>query len=112
MQPDPDRLIAALSALAGGCFWGLFHFATAVLSGQPVGATAIVLALANVLVGIVGGTLLAYFVGPAVAAMIPVASLRDLHTVGFGIGAGAWEAAPFAYRWLRRWAAAKAEKEA
>jgi hypothetical protein len=98
---EPDRLTAAVSALAGGVFWGMFHLATTLWAGQPVTRQAIVVACANVAMAGVGGVLAAYFLAPAVAPLIPVPTLRDLHAVGFGIGALAWEAAPFVYRLLR-----------
>lgn len=97
---EPDRLVAAVSAFAGGLFWGGFHLATTILAGQPVTETDVVRALANVTLGLLGGGLLAYFVAPAIAPLIPFASLRDLHAVGFGLGAVAWEVAPFVYRGL------------
>lgn len=102
MTPEPDRVVAAFSALAGGAFWGLFHLATTLLAGQPVGRREVVTAAANVAVGLMGGMFAAYFLAPAIAPLIPWASLRDLHAVGFGIGAASWEVAPFAYRLLRR----------
>lgn len=102
---DPDRLTAAISAFAGGVFWGLFHLATSVLAGQPVAHADLLRAIANVAIGILGGVLAAYFLAPALLPLIPVASLRDLHALGFGIGAGSWELAPFAYRMLKARAA-------
>lgn len=101
MVPDPDRVVASVSALFGGVFWGLFSLSTALLAGQPVAADVLLRAVANVAIGIIGGALLAYFVGPALAPLIPFAALRDLHAVGFGLGVGAWEVAPFLYRGLR-----------
>lgn len=111
MLPDPDRLTAALSALAGGIFWGLFQVATMLLAGQPLGEGAVFRALANVAVGLLGGVLAAYFLAVSLAPMIPFASLRDLHAVGFAIGAGSWEVAPFVYRWLTATAAKRAKVE-
>lgn len=105
MQPDPDRIVAAVSALFGGAFWGLFHLATTLMSGQPVGRADTIRAVANIVIGILGGGLVAYFVAPAIAPLIPLKTLRDLHALGFGIGASAWEVAPFAYRLLHRRAA-------
>lgn len=98
MPTDPDRLLAAVSALAGGAFWGVFHLATTLLAGQPVGQAQMMRAGANVLVGMSLGVLAGYFLAPAIAPLIPFESLRDLHAVGFGIGAGAWELAPIVYR--------------
>lgn len=107
---EPDRLIAALSAVAGGVFWALFHVFTTLLAGQPVRAQDLVKVGANVAVGIAAGALVAYFLAPAVAPLIPFASLRDLHAVGFGIGALAWEMAPFIYR-IAKARAGRAERE-
>lgn len=110
MIPDPDRLTAALSALAGGAFWGLFSLATTLLAGQPVARADLLRALANVAAALIAGALVAYFLAPAVAPLIPWASLRDLHAVGFGMGALAWELAPFVYR-IARARAGRIERE-
>lgn len=110
MQPeDLTRTTLGLSALAGGAVWGLYHLATTLLAGQPVHRQDIILAGLNVAAAILVGALVAYFVGPALVPMVPVAGLRDPHAVGFGIGAMAWEATPFAYRWLRVLAAKKSQ---
>lgn len=109
---DPNRLTAAWSALAGGVFWGMFKFSTALLAGLPIGPADMIRAVANVAIGIGGGVLVAYFVAPALAPMIPFASLRDLHALGFGLGAGSWELAPFLYRLLRARAGRVAQEKA
>lgn len=110
MAPDDmTRTTLGLSALAGGAVWGLYHLATTLLAGQPVHKQDIVLASLNVAAAILMGSLVAYFIGPVVAPMIPVAGLRDPHALGFGIGAIAWEVAPFAYRLVRREAKKQAE---
>lgn len=110
MQPDESTLRAtlSLSALAGGAVWGLYHLATALLAGQPVHRQDVILATLNVLCAMAVGAMTAWFLGPMLTPMIPIAGLRDPPAVGFGIGAVAWEAAPFAYRWLRILAARKA----
>lgn len=100
MGLEPDRLTAAIAACAGGVFWGLFRLATTVLAGQPVAGSDVVRAGLNVAVGVGAGVLVAYFLAPALAPLIPFPSLRDLNAVGFGLGAGSWELAPFAYRIL------------
>lgn len=110
MPPDPERLTATLAALAGGAFWGLYHLATALLAGRPVAQRDILLAGLNVAVGMLGGAAAAYFLAPALATLIPLESLRDLHAVGFGIGAGAWETAPFVFRALHGWADRKSRE--
>lgn len=101
MEPDQIRFTAAMSAVAGGIFYGMFHLATALWGGQPVGVQEMVRAAANVIFAVFGGVLVAYFLAPALAPLIPLESLRDPHAVGFGIGFGAWEAAPFGIRLLR-----------
>jgi hypothetical protein len=108
MPPDDTlRATLGLSAIAGGFVWGVYHLATTLLAGQPVHRQDIILAVLNVAAAILVGGLVAYFVGPVLGPMIPLEGLRDPHALGFGIGAVAWEAAPFAYRWLRVFAAKK-----
>ena len=108
MPPDPDRLTAALAALGGGALWALCQFSTKLLTGQPLQRQEAIAVLATVAIGVAAGVVAAYFLAPALAELVPLASLRDLHAVGFGIGAAAWEVTPFAYRWLRRAAERKA----
>jgi hypothetical protein len=108
MPPDDLRSTLGLSAIAGGAVWGLYHLATTLLAGQPVHRQDILLASFNVAAAIAAGALAAWFVGPALIPLVPIAGLRDPHAIGFGIGAVAWEAAPFAYRWLRMFSASKA----
>jgi hypothetical protein len=109
MSEDLTRTTLGLSALAGGAVWGLYHLATTLLAGQPVHRQDLILAAANVAAAVTMGALVAYFVGPVLIPLVPIAGLRDPHAVGFAIGAVAWEAAPFAYRWLRVLAAKKAD---
>lgn len=111
MPPDPDRLVAALSALAGGAFWGMHSLATSIWAGAPVAPGDVSRALANVAMACFGGVLAAYFVAPAVAPLIPIASLRDMHAVGFGMGAGSFELAPFVLGFAKAWAARKVKAE-
>jgi hypothetical protein len=48
------------------------------------------------------GAIAAYFVGPALASLVPLESLQDPHAVGFGIGAGAWESVgPLVEAWRK-----------
>lgn len=101
MPPDDVRTTLGLSALAGGAVWGLYHLATTLLAGQPVHRQDLILAGLNVSCAVAMGGLVAYFVGPTLAPLIPVAGLRDPHALGFGIGAVAWEVAPIVYRWAR-----------
>lgn len=110
MPPDEmTRTTLGLSAIAGGAVWGLYHLATTLLAGQPVHRQDVILAALNVSAAVAMGALVAFFVGPVVTPMIPLDGLRDPHAVGFGIGAVAWEAAPFIYRWVRLFGAKKAE---
>lgn len=101
MDTEPPRLALAFSALGGAVVYGTFHLATALWAGQPVALRDVLRALANVVAAILVGGLTAYFLGPAVAQYVPIVSLRDPHVVGFAIGAGAWEVAPFAFGLLR-----------
>lgn len=113
MTPDElTRNTLGVSAIAGGMVWGLYHLATTLLAGQPVHRQDVVLASLNVAAAILMGVLVAYFLGPVISPMIPVAGLRDPHALGFGIGALSWEAAPFLYRWFRLKAAKKAKESA
>lgn len=113
MPPDEvARSTLGLSALAGGAVWGLYHLATTLLAGQPVHRQDIILAALNVACAIAAGGLVAYFLGPVLTPLVPIQGLREPHAVGFALGAVAWEAAPFAYRWLRLFAAKKSEGNA
>lgn len=110
MNPDDvTRATLGLSAIAGGAVWGFYHLATTVLAGQPVHRQDVILATLNVACAVLMGALVAYFVGPALAPMIPVIGLREPHALGFGIGALAWEGAPFLYRGFRLFANKKAK---
>ena len=100
MTLDPDRLQTAVAALAGGACWGLFHLATTLLNGQPVGRSDVLRAVANVIFGMIVGALAGYFVAPSLADLIPFASMRDPHVAGFAMGAGAWISWPFLQSWL------------
>lgn len=101
MSLDPDRLQTAVAALAGGACTGLFHLATTLLHGQPVGRADVLRAVANVVFGIIVGALAGYFVAPTLADLIPWASMRDPHVSGFAMGAGAWISWPFLQSWLQ-----------
>lgn len=108
MPPDDAvRQTLGLSAIAGGAVWGLYHLATIALAGQPVHRQDLILAAVNVACAVVAGGLVAYFLGPVIGPMIPLDGLRDPHALGFGVGAVAWEAIPFAYRRFRSIAAQK-----
>ena len=108
MPPDDSlRATLGLSAIGGGAFFAVYSLTTKLMAGQPVHRQDIVLAVANVAAAVLSGVLVAYFVGPALASLIPLEGLREPHALGFGIGAVTWEGAPFAYRWLRIFAASK-----
>lgn len=110
MPPDDvTRVTLGLSAIAGGAVWGCYHLATTLLAGQAVHRQDVILAALNVTAAILMGSLVAYFLGPALAPLIPLEALREPHAMGFGVGALAWEAAPFLYRGFRMFAAKKAE---
>jgi hypothetical protein len=91
----------AISALGGAVVWGTFTLVTAIWAGQPVARADCIRAAVNVAAGILVGVIVAWFLGPALAPMVPIAGLRDPHVVGFGLGAATWELAPFAFRLLR-----------
>lgn len=110
MGLDPDRLQAAVAACAGAICWGLFHFATTVLAGQPVSRGDVLRASANVVFGIIVGVLAGYFIVPALAELIPWASMRDPHVSGFAVGAGAWISWPFLKSGIERWAGKTSKK--
>jgi hypothetical protein len=103
MGLDPERLTAALSALAGGAFYGLVNAAGLLMAGQPIGRQDLLRAALNAACAMIGGLLVAYFLQPNIAAFVPWESLRDAHGLGFVIGAFAWVLAPAAYKLVRAW---------
>ncbi len=105
MSLDPERLQAALAGAAGGVFYGMFHLSTMLVAGATPSRNDLVLAGINAGFGIITGFLVAYFLAPAVAQMVKIQAVHDLQTIGFVIGAFAWELAPFAYRLARKRAA-------
>jgi hypothetical protein len=110
-QLDPDRLRIGLSALAGAMVYGVFTLTTKLLTGDHVSRQDMVLALLNVMAAALCGVLTAVVVAPAVAAMIPWVSLRDLPTIGFLLGALTWEVLPFAFDAARNRARREAENQ-
>jgi len=104
MNFDADRLTAALSAVAGGVFWGFHYLATTLWAGGSIHTADLWRAAFNVIVGIISGVLVAYVFAPALLTLIPTqaGAFRDIQVIGFGIGAGAWELAPFLYRLARK----------
>lgn len=102
MPPDDvTRATLGLWSIAGGALWGTYHLATTLLAGQPVHRQDIILAALNVACAMIAGALVAYCLGPALVPLIPIEGLREPHAAGLGIGAVAWEALPFVYRWVR-----------
>lgn len=92
---DPERLRVALAALAGAVVYGAFTLVTLFMTGQHVSRMDLVRALANVMAGVLVGVLTAYVIAPWLALLIPWVHLRDEVTVGFFVGALAWEIFPF-----------------
>lgn len=100
---DPERLTGALSAMAGGAFYGLVNLSALVLAGQPIRSQDIIRALFNMACAMVGGFLVAYFMLPNIAGFIPWESVKDAHGLGFVIGAFGWVLAPAAYKLVKAW---------
>jgi hypothetical protein len=110
-QLDPERLRIALAALAGAVVYGVFTLTTKLLTGNAVSRQDMILALLNVAAAALCGVLTAVVVAPAVAALIPWVSLRDLPTIGFLIGALTWEVLPFALQGVRNRARREAQNQ-
>lgn len=102
MDTEPPRLALSLSAVAGAAVWGMFHAVTAFMAGEPLDRRHWIGVGVNVAASIVTGALCAYFLGPAIAERLPIASLREPEPAGFLIGWFTFEAIPFANAWGRR----------
>lgn len=109
-EPQRQALDLGLSAFGGAAFWGLYHLTTLMRAGRSVEPQHWLRAGLTVVAGVVAGVIAAMILGPALVPMVPVIGLRDSHVVGFIIGAGAWELAPFAFRALRAFGAKKAKE--
>ncbi len=109
---DPDRIRVALAALAGAIVYGVYTLVTLFLSGQHVSRRDFARAGLNVVAATLCGVLTAVVIAPAVAAVIPWVSLRDLPTIGFLIGALTWEVLPFALKAARNRASREADRQA
>lgn len=109
---DADRLRVALAALAGAFVYGVYTLTTLLLAGAPVTRQDLWRAGLNVLAATLCGVVTAVVIAPAVAAMIPFVSFRDLPTIGFLIGALTWEVLPFALKAARNRAQREADKQA
>lgn len=108
---DPERVRVALAAFAGAFVYGVFTLVTLFMTGARVTRKDILRAGMNVLAAALCGVVTAVVVAPAVAGVIPWASMRDLPTIGFFIGAVTWEVLPFALKGLRNRAKAEADKQ-
>lgn len=94
---DPVWVQNLASALLGAALFGLFNVSTLVRSGRAVtlrdiGGIAINLACAAMV-----GIILALVFADKLAALIPVASLRDAGIISFAFGAFGWEVLPFLF---------------
>lgn len=102
MDPEPPRVAMSLAALGGAAVWGTYTLVMAFFAAEPLRGRDAARALVNVAAAILVGLLASFFLGPALLTLIPVAALKDPQVIGFAIGAGAWEAWPFAVRLFRR----------
>lgn len=108
---DPDRVKIALAAFAGAFVYGLFTVVTLFMTGQHVSRADLLKAGLNVMAATLCGVITAVIVAPAIAGLIPWTSMRDLPTIGFFIGALAWEVMPFLLQGVRNRARREAEKQ-
>jgi len=108
---DPDRVKIALAASAGAFVYGVFTVVTLFMTGQHVSRADLFRAGLNVFAATLCGVVTAVVVAPAVAGVIPWASMRDLPTIGFFIGALAWEVMPFLLQGVRNRARREADKQ-
>lgn len=101
MEPvEPSRLVFGYSGLAGAAVAGLYTAVMAFFAGQPLGRRDGVRVVVNLIAAIIVGGVVAYFMGPTAAAYAPT-TFRDPHALGFAMGAGSWEAAPWLIAGLR-----------
>ena len=108
---DPEGFKRALAAFAGAFVYGVFTVVTLFLTGQHVSRKDLARAGLNIMAAAVCGVTTAVIVAPAIAAAIPWASLRDLPTISFFIGAVAWEVMPFFLQGVRNRAKREADKQ-
>lgn len=108
---DPDVVKRALAAFAGAFVYGVFTLVTLFMTGQHVSRKDLFRAALNVAAAAVCGVITAVIVAPAIAAAIPWASLRDLPTIAFFIGALFWEVMPFLMQGVRNRAKREADKQ-
>lgn len=108
---DPERVRIALAAFAGAFVYGVFTLVTLFMTGQHVSRQDFLRAGLNVLAAAVCGITTAVVIAPAIAGVIPWASMRDLPTIGFFIGALSWEVLPFFLQGVRNRAKREADKQ-
>lgn len=108
---DPERVRIALAAFAGAFVYGVFTLVTLFMTGAHVSRADFLKAGLNVLAAAMCGVVTAVIIAPAIAGVIPWASMRDLPTIAFFIGAVTWEVLPFALKGLRNRAKAEADKQ-
>lgn len=108
---DPEAVKRGLAAFAGAFVYGVFTLVTLFMTGQHVSRKDLFRAGLNVTAAAVCGVTTAVIVAPAIAAAIPFASLRDLPTISFFIGAVFWEVLPFVMLGVRNRAKREADKQ-
>lgn len=108
---DPDRVRIGLAAFAGAFVYGVFTLVTLFMTGAHVSRVDFAKAGLNVFAAALCGVITAVVVAPAIASAIPWASMRDLPTIGFIVGAVTWEVLPFALKGLRNRAKREADKQ-
>ncbi|WP_340644442.1 hypothetical protein [Phenylobacterium sp.] len=107
MAPEPDRMAGFLATLAGTGLFGLFTLYGVLQSGLAPSREDLVRALTNIAFALATGALLGWVVVPHLVAIVPVEALREIHLVGFVIGASAWVSLPVAYKALAGFLAKK-----
>lgn len=108
---DPEWVKRALAAFAGAFVYGVFTLVTLFMTGQHVSRVDLFRAVLNVTAATLCGVVTAMVIAPVVAQAIPWASLRDLPTISFFIGALAWEVLPFFLKGVRNRAAREAARQ-
>lgn len=108
---DPDRFRMGIAALFGAVVYGVFTLVTLFMTGAHVSRIDLARAGLNVAAAAVCGVITAVIIAPALAGLIPFASMRDTGTVAFFIGALTWEVMPFVFLAARNRAKREAEKQ-
>ncbi len=110
---DPDRLRFALGGSAGAVVYGLYYLIQRFKAGQSLTLSDLWSAFVNVAAATLTGVISAVAIGPMLVAAIPWEGLRnaaDPVSVGFIVGAFAWEALPWLMEGGRKFLKAKANK--